>query len=129
MNKPNKNDCMDFHVLKRFRQRFKVFFGQRDIDNIVNLILDSKSEPVYQLSNSKRVHIVEYNGIIFGCVYNKLRRRIHTVFPKEWIDNGSLEDHLSQRTDIIEVTTKTVKKAYTMPLNSKNKRIVRGVYD
>lgn len=128
MNKPNKNDCMDFHVLKRFRQRFKVFFGQKDIDNIVKLILDSKSEPVYQLSNSKRVHIVEYNGIIFGCVYNKLRRRIHTVFPKDWIDNGSLEEHLYQRDDIVEVVA-TTKKAYTIPLNNKNKRIVRGVYD
>lgn len=129
MNKLNKNDCMDFHVLKRFRQRFKVFFGQKDIDNIVKLISDGKSESVFQLSNSKRVHVVTYNGVTFGCVYNKLRRRIHTVFPKDWIDNGTLEEHLISKGDVVEVTQKKNVVAYTMPLNNKNKRIVRGVYE
>ena len=69
-----KNNNMDLHVLKRFRQRFRVFFGQKDIENIVKLIVNCETEPIFQLSNSRRVHIVEYNGITFGCVYNKLRK-------------------------------------------------------
>ena len=122
MKNLKKNDCMDFHVLKRFRQRLRVCYSQKDIDNIVKIILDNKSEPVYHLSNSKKVHIVEYNGLSFGCIYNKLRKRIHTVFSVEWIENGKLEKHLLQREDIEEVEVKR-KRPVTLPLSSKNKRI------
>ena len=117
-----KNDCMDFHVLKRFRQRFRVFFCRKDIDNIVKSIVEGKTEGIYQLSNSKRVHIVEYNGLSFGCVYNKLRKRLHTVFPVEWIEDGKLEEYLLKREDIEEVEVKR-KHPVTIPLQSKNKRI------
>ena len=127
MKKISKNDCMDFHVLKRFRQRFRVFFGQKDIENIVKLIVNCETEPIFQLSNSRRVHIVEYNGITFGCVYNKLRKRIHTVFPKEWIDDGSFIEHMmeTERYEEVSKVNKTVH--YTMPINNKNKRIVRSL--
>ena len=117
-----KNDCMDFHVLKRFRQRFRVAFCQKDIDNIVKSIVEGKSEGIYQLSNSKRVHVVEYNGLSFGFVYNKLRKRLHTVFPVDWIEGGILEEHLLKRKDIEEVKTKR-KHPVTIPLQNKNKRI------
>ena len=122
MKNVTKNDCMDFHVLKRFRQRLRVFYCQKDIDNIIKIIVDGNSEGVYQLSNSKRVHIVEYKGLFFGCVYNKLRKRLHTVFPVDWIENGKLEEHLLQRDDIEEVMVKN-KHPVTMPLKSKDKRI------
>ena len=122
MKNVTKNDCMDFHVLKRFRQRFRVFFCRKDIDNIVKSIVEGKTEGIYQLSNSKRVHIVEYNGLSFGCVYNKLRKRLHTVFPVEWIEDGKLEEHLLKREDIEEVEVKR-KHPVTIPLQNKNKRI------
>ena len=122
MKNVTKNDCMDFHVLKRFRQRFRVIFCRKDIDNIVKSIVEGKTEGIYQLSNSKRIHIVEYNGLSFGCVYNKLRKRIHTVFPVDWIEDGKLEEHLLKREDIEEVEVKR-KHPVTIPLQSKNKRI------
>jgi hypothetical protein len=119
---------MDFHVLKRFRQRFHVLWGQKDITEIVNVIQKSNTEPIYYISNSKRVHIVEYRGVRFGCIYNKLRKRIHTVFPPEWIENGSLEAHILNN-GLEDVTHKITKVSYVTPLNNKNKRIVRGCYE
>ena len=122
MKNLKKNDCMDFHVLKRFRQRFRVVFCQKDIDNIIKFIVDGKTEGIYQLSNSKRVHIVEYNGLSFGCVYNKLRKRLHTVFPVDWIEDGKLEEHLIRKGDVEEVDVKR-KPPVTIPMQNKNKRI------
>jgi hypothetical protein len=55
-------------------------------------------------------------------VYNKLRKRLHTVFPVDWIEGGKLEEHLLKRKDIEEVKTKR-KHPVTIPLQNKNKRI------
>lgn len=101
-NRLKKNDCMDFHVLKRFRQRFSKNFDRRDIRTIVAMILEGKTEPIYALSNIKKLHIVSYNGISFCCVYNKQRKRIHTVFPVEWLEDGSY-DELLKRNGYVEV--------------------------
>lgn len=124
-----KNNNMDLHVLKRFRQRFKVFWTKDDISEIISSIQKSNSEPIYYLSTSRRVHIVEHRGVRFGCIYNKLRKRIHTVFPTEWIDDGSFVEHVLATGKIEDVTHKTSKVSYVMPLNNKNKRIVRGHYE
>ena len=123
-----KNNNMDLHVLKRFRQRFNVNWSKGDISDIIRSIQNSNSEPIYYLSTSRRVHIVEHRGIRFGCVYNKLRKRIHTVFPTEWIDSGSFVERMLASGSIEEVSHKK-KVSYTMPLNNKNKRIVRGHYE
>lgn len=93
----DKNVCMDFHVMKRFKQRFCVSINRKDIKEMINLIKTGKSEAVYALSNTKKVHRVSYKNKDVCCVYNSLRKRIHTVFPTEWIDNGAYDNYLQYK--------------------------------
>lgn len=89
--RPNKNTCMKFHFIKRFKQRFKRDFSEDDYNRIVSAIKNSKDnvEFLYRQTNTKSVYKIKYMNLEFGVVYNKERKQLHTCFPLEWLNESN----------------------------------------
>lgn len=86
MAKKDKNVSMDSHTIRRFQERFGINFSPNNIREIVNIIRKGGSKKAVKQTNTKTVHVLEYHGIEFACVYNHQRKHLHTVFPVEWMD-------------------------------------------
>ena len=81
-----KNNSMDYHTIKRFKERFGISLEPNNIREIVNVIKRGGAKKSVKQTNTRTVHVLEYHGIEFAAVYNHQRKHLHTVFPVEWMD-------------------------------------------
>lgn len=97
----SKNKTMIYHCKKRFYQRFHAELTDNMIQYIVACIKKGKSEFVTSQSKSRTVHIVTIpiNGVDTRIVviYNKIKRLSHTVFPVEWLYDGTFDRYMENR--------------------------------
>lgn len=94
--RPNKNICMKFHFIKRFKQRFKKDFCEDDYNRVISAIKNRKNNVkfLYKQSHTRSVYKINYMEIEFGVVYNKERKQLHTCFPLEWLNDNNEEEVL-----------------------------------
>lgn len=95
----SKDSAMKRHCENRFQERFGIRLTKNMVQNMISQITKQKSEFVCAQSRSRTVHIVNVleKNFRVAVVYNKEKGLIHTIFPVEWIENGSFERYQDQR--------------------------------
>lgn len=80
-NRVTKLKAIKLHAKKRFNQRTNITFSKKVNKDLVRLIQNGKTECIEITSNTRTIHIVDYNGETLKIVYDKLRKTIVTVLP------------------------------------------------
>lgn len=80
-----KKEAQRLHSIGRGAERYGMKLSGTDLGKICGLIQTSQSTLVEKQSNRISVHLVTYNGEQIPVVYDKKRKSIATVLPKEAI--------------------------------------------
>lgn len=79
----NKKYAQRFHAKKRAAQRFGLDLTTDKQRQIVRLIQLGKGRFVKHESNSRSHWVIEWEGQLLRVVYDKVRKELVTVLPKE----------------------------------------------
>lgn len=84
----SKEQAMDIHVKKRFKERFNFKCTDDDIKHIIHMIKSNEREgvePIYKQTNTKTVWKITYKDMTFLAIYHKGKHRLSTVMPLEYL--------------------------------------------
>ncbi len=79
----NKKKCQMRHLRRRWIERVGSLMSQRLHDQIVQVIRSGQSKVIRKTSNRVTIHCVTIEGKEHNVAYDKLRKQVITVLPKE----------------------------------------------
>lgn len=91
--KDTKDNNMDLHTIKRFRERYNFDAHKSDIKTICRAIQKNKNNkectiaPLGRVSRAKTLFKVDYKGMNFVVVYHRDKKRLCTVLKPEMVKN------------------------------------------
>jgi hypothetical protein len=79
----DKRSAQILHSIKRARERYGLELSIADIESIAQLIRAQKTRRVKDVSNTRVIHELDFNGITVLVVYDKKRHTLNTFLPKD----------------------------------------------
>ena len=73
------------HAKYRFKQRHGVYLGNHEYFQLINDIIDGRSQFVLRMSNHYTMHRVNIDGTWYPVIYNSRSKVIITVYYSKWI--------------------------------------------
>ena len=74
---------MTQHAINRARKRHSIDLSFEDLGYMITIINANQSIPINSVPNTKTFHLVKYAGKFYKVLYDKIQKKIITIYPKK----------------------------------------------
>lgn len=82
----SKKKAQRIHARRRAMERFGLNLTEKVRSEIIDKIRNNESQPLERSSPIKSIHAVRYDGEVYAVVYDKRRKELASLLPREYLD-------------------------------------------